>query len=289
MGEYYAVPECEPILRKRLGEIKLTCVPYRQRFTLGAVTVSFHPAGHILGSAQVRIEHNGEVWVFTGDFKRDADPTCEPFEVVPCDVFISEATFSLPVYRWPDFYEEVGRIRDWWVKNRAEGLNSVLCCYSLGKAQRVIAGLRALTDDPIWVHGTVDELVTAYAQVGLKWENLHKVPLAAEKAPKLSGEFIICPPSALGSGWSKRLTPKSVAFASGWMRLRGNRRRKGYDRGFVISDHADWPSLLKTVRETGCRKVYFTHGQTDAIVGYLKEQGIAAYDLKLPYDVEEVS
>ena len=284
MGEYFTVQESEHILRKRMGDAVITTFNYGEVFTMGEVTVSLHPAGHILGSSQVRIQYEDEVWVFTGDFKRDYDPTCKPFEVIPCDVFISEATFALPVYRWPDFKHEMREILDWWMKNRAEGFNSVLCCYALGKAQRIIAGLRELTDEPIWVHGTVDELNLCYEKTGLSWPNVLKVPL--ESKEKFKGAMILCPPSALGSGWQKRLSPKKVAFASGWMRLRGNRRRKGYERGFVISDHADWPSLIRTVKETGCEKVYFTHGNTDAIVRYLKEEGLAAYDLKLPYDTE---
>ncbi len=284
MKNYIAVHESEHILRKRLGAVDLKTYAYGEVFHLGEVTVSLHSAGHILGSAQVRIEYQNEVWVFTGDFKRDLDLTCEPFEVIPCDVFISEATFSLPVYRWPDFRSEMKEVYEWWMKNREEGFNSVLCCYALGKAQRIIAGLRELTDEPIWVHGTVDELNQSYAKTGMTWENVLKVPLEGKE--KIHGGLILCPPSALGSTWHKRLTPKKVAFASGWMRIRGNRRRKGYERGFVISDHADWPSLIRTVKETGCRKVYFTHGHTDAIVRFLNEQGVEAHDLKLPYETE---
>lgn len=284
MGEYIAVHESEHILRKRIGDAKITTYSYGEIFKMGKVEVSFHPAGHILGSSQVRIQYQNEVWVFTGDFKRDLDLTCKPFEVVPCDVFISEATFSLPVYRWPDFRLEIKEVYEWWMKNKAEGFNSVLCCYALGKAQRIIAGLRELTDEKIWVHGTVDELNQCYEKTGLSWDNVEKVPLEGKE--KLKGTMILCPPSALGSSWAKRLTPKRVAFASGWMRLRGNRRRKGYERGFVISDHADWPSLIRTVEETQCKKVYFTHGHTDAIVKFLKEKGLAAYDLKLPYDTD---
>lgn len=284
MGEYITVQENEFILKKRISDAKIKTYSYGEVFRMGEVDVSFHPAGHILGSSQVRIQYKDEIWVFTGDFKRDLDLTCKPFEVVPCDVFISEATFSLPVYRWPDFRHEMKQIYEWWMKNREEGFNSVLCCYALGKAQRIIAGLRELTDEPIWVHGTVDELNQSYAKTGLSWPNVNKVPL--ESKEKFQGAMILCPPSALGSSWSKRLSPKKVAFASGWMRLRGNRRRKGYERGFVISDHADWPSLIRTVKETGCRKVYFTHGNTDAIVKYLNDQGVAAYDLKLPYDTD---
>ncbi|WP_408098134.1 ligase-associated DNA damage response exonuclease [Peredibacter sp. HCB2-198] len=284
MDRYIAVSKSEHILRKRMGEALIETHHYGESFRLGKVDVSLHPAGHILGSSQVRIQYKDEVWVFTGDFKRDYDPTCEPFEVLPCDVFISEATFALPVYRWPDFQHEMQEILAWWMKNREEGFNSVLCCYALGKAQRIIAGLRELTDETIWVHGTVDELNHCYEKTGLRWANVKKVPL--ESKERFEGAMILCPPSALGSGWHKRLSPKKVAFASGWMRLRGNRRRKGYERGFVISDHADWPSLLRTVKETGCKKVYFTHGNTDAIVRFLKDEGIDAYDLKMPYDTE---
>lgn len=283
MKHYLCVRENEFILTKRIPEARITTYSYGEAFHMGEVDVSFHPAGHILGSSQIRIQYQDEIWVFTGDFKREVDPTCLPFEVVPCDVFISEATFSIPVYRWPSFDHEINEIYSWWMKNKEEGNNSVLLCYALGKAQRIIAGLRKLTDETIWVHGTIDEMNKSYAKSGLSWENVKKVPL--ESNEKFHGAFIMCPPSAQGSSWSKRLSPQKVAFASGWMRLRGNRRRKGYERGFVISDHADWPSLIKTVKDTGCSKVYFTHGQTDVIVKYLNEQGINAYDLKLPYDV----
>ncbi|HXH75684.1 MAG TPA: ligase-associated DNA damage response exonuclease [Bacteriovoracaceae bacterium] len=285
MEQYISVKDCAPILQKRLIELKLTTYDYGEVFKLGEVQVSFHPAGHILGSSQARLEYQGEVWVFTGDFKRNEDPTCPAFEVVPCDVFISEATFSLPVYRWPNFQNEIQEIYDWWIKNEREGFNSVVCCYALGKAQRIIAGLRSLTKEPIWVHGTIDEVNQAYAKAGYTWPDIHKVPLEGKE--KFKGALILCPPSAMGSTWSKRLTPKKVAFASGWMRLRGNRRRKGYERGFVISDHADWPDLLRTVKETGCKTVLFTHGHTESIVRYLTEEGkVVARDLKLPFEVE---
>ena len=287
MGEYIAVHEAFYILKKRLGEeAKIQTYSYGEVFKMGEVEISFHPAGHILGSSQVRIQYQDEVWVFTGDFKRDEDLTCAPFEVVPCDVFISEATFSLPVYQWRNFSDEVQEIYDWWMSNRAEGVNTVVCCYALGKAQRIIAGLRKLTDEPIWVHGTIDELNHCYEKTGMSWPNLNKVPL--ETKERMVGQLILCPPSAMGSPWGKRLTPKRVGFASGWMRLRGNRRRKGYDRGFVISDHADWPSLIRTVQETGCKRVLFTHGHTDSIVKYINENlsNVKAYDLKMPFDTD---
>lgn len=284
MGHYIVVKEGEPILNKRIPDAKVTTYRYREQFELGQVKVSFHSAGHILGSSQVRIQYGDDVWVFTGDFKREPDPTCDPFEVLECDVFISEATFSLPVYRWPSFESQIKEIYEWWQANLRDGFNSVICCYALGKAQRIIAGMRELTDEPIWVHGTIDEVNHAYAKAGLSWKNIVRVP--TEKQEKLNGALILCPPSAMGSPWAKRLAPKKVSFASGWMRLRGNRRRKGYERGFVISDHADWPSLLRTVEETKCKRVYFTHGQTEAIVHYLRDKGLEARDLKMHFEVE---
>ncbi len=181
MKHYICVQENEFILKKRIPEANILTHPYGEVFHIGDVKVSFHPAGHILGSSQVRIKYQDEVWVFTGDFKREEDPTCSPFEVVPCDVFISEATFSIPVYRWPSFDHEINEIFNWWRKNKEEGNNSVLLCYALGKAQRIIAGLRKLTDETIWVHGTIDEINKSYAKSGISWNNVNKVPLESNE------------------------------------------------------------------------------------------------------------
>lgn len=271
---YHSHLSGEWVLRKRLGEMTLIGHDYGEVFRLGAVDVSLHPAGHVLGSSQVRIEYQGLVWVVTGDYKRDPDKTCLPFQVVPCDAFISEATFSLPIYQWPDFEDEVKKILAWWEECREANKNAVLCCYAFGKAQRLLMSLVPQAIGPIYVHGSIDELNKSYRASGV---DVGDVLRLQDEKPK--GALVLCPPSAVGSSWVKKLMPCEVGFASGWMRVRGRRRQAGYDRGFVISDHADWPSLLRTVKETGAKKVFFMHGDTETIVRYLREQGVDAHAL----------
>lgn len=263
----------------------LTAVPYGEPLTFGPVAVSFHAAGHILGSAQIRIETGGEVWVFSGDYKRDPDPTCDPFEVVPCDVFISEATFALPAYRWPSAGSVAAEIFGWWQSNRKRGRASVLFAYALGKAQRVLAELLALTDEPVFVHGAVASLVDIYRTQGIAM--LPTAAAAPMKAADYQQALILAPPSAAGSPWMRRFGEHRTGFCSGWMRVRGDRRRRGYDRGFVLSDHADWPSLLRTFRDTGARRILLTHGHTDSMARYLQEQGVDAKALQTQYGAEE--
>jgi putative mRNA 3-end processing factor len=260
-------------------------VAYGERLSFGPVTVSLHPAGHILGSAQVRLECGGEVWVFSGDYKRDPDPTCAAFDVVPCDVFISEATFALPAYRWTSAGIVAAEIWNWWQSNRSRGRASVLFAYALGKAQRVLAELTALTDEPVFVHGAVASLVDIYRARGIAM--LPTLPAAAAKAEEYKHSLILAPPSAAGSPWMRRFGEHRTGFCSGWMRVRGDRRRRGYDRGFVLSDHADWPSLLRTFRDTGARRILLTHGYTDGMTRYLQEQGVNAEALKTQYGAEE--
>lgn len=275
MGEYHVAAPGLPILRWRLGEQRYVAHGYGQPFELGRARVSFHPAGHVLGSAQVRIEADGQVWVVSGDYKRQPDPTCAPFEVVPCDVFVTEATFALPVYRWPDTGEVAREIVEWREHCAARGETAVLFCYALGKAQRVLAELLAWTDRPALLHGAVAAGVEVYREAGVPMLATRAVGETA-KGADLAGELVLAPPSAAGSAWMRRFRRVQTGFASGWMRIRGNRRRRNYDRGFVISDHADWPDLMRTVRETGARRVIATHGNTDAILRALNEQGIAA-------------
>lgn len=275
MGEYHVAAPGLPILRWRLGEQRYFAWEYGQPFDMGGARVSFHPAGHVLGSAQVRIEADGQVWVVSGDYKRQPDPTCAPFEVVPCDVFVTEATFALPVYRWPDTGEVAREIVEWREHCAARGETAVLFCYALGKAQRVLAELLAWTDRPALLHGAVAAGVEVYREAGVPMLATRAVGDTA-KGADLAGELVLAPPSAAGSAWMRRFRRVQTGFASGWMRIRGNRRRRNYDRGFVISDHADWPDLMRTVRETGARRVIATHGNTDAILRALNEQGIAA-------------
>jgi putative mRNA 3-end processing factor len=276
-----------PFIRKRLGpETRAEGVPYGEQVRLGDARVSFHPAGHVLGSAQVRIEAAGAVWVVSGDYKRAPDPTCAPFEVVPCDVFITEATFGLPIYRWEEPSVVVAQILAWWNANREAGMASVLFCYAMGKAQRILAELAALTDRPALVHGAIEGLVELYRSAGVRMLPTLKVSDTA-KGRSFAGELILAPPAAAGSTWMRRFgTSRETAFASGWMRVRGTRRRKGFDRGFALSDHADWPALLRTIGETGARRVLVTHGYSDELSRYLAERGVQAAALATAYEGE---
>jgi len=273
MAIYHVAIEGLPVLQWRLGEQDYRVHAAGERVRIGGATVSFHPAGHVLGSTQVRIEAGGEVWVASGDYKRDPDPTCLPFEVVPCDVFITECTFGLPIYRWPPASEVARDIVQWRGECAANGEAAILYCYALGKAQRVLAELAAHTDRPAYVHGAIDAGVQVYREAGIPMLDTLRVADEA-RGVDFAGELVIAPPSAAGSPWIRRFRRAQQGFASGWMRIRGNRRRRNYDRGFVVSDHADWPSLLRTVQETGARRVIATHGDTAALVRLLNESGI---------------
>lgn len=287
MGEYHCSAGSLPILRWRLGEQRYHVHEHSEPFDIGDARVSLHPAGHVLGSVQVRIEAGGEVWVASGDYKRQPDPTCAPFEPVRCDVFITEATFGLPVYRWPDTREVVRDIVDWRERCAARGEAAVLFCYALGKAQRLLAELAAVTDRPALLHGAIAAGVQVYRDAGIAMLATRAVA-EEEKGRDFAGELILAPPSAAGSPWMRRFRGAQTGFASGWMRLRGNRRRRNYDRGFVVSDHADWPDLMCTVRETGARRVIATHGSTDAIVRALNESGVAAEAFRTSFGDEDV-
>jgi putative mRNA 3-end processing factor len=286
MGEYHCSAGSLPILRWRLGEQRYHVHEHGEPFDIGGARVSLHPAGHVLGSVQVRIEADGEVWVASGDYKRQPDPTCAPFEPVRCDVFITEATFGLPVYRWPDTREVVRDIVDWRERCATRGEAAVLFCYALGKAQRLLAELAAVTDRPALLHGAIAAGVQVYRDAGIAMLATRAVA-EEEKGRDFAGELILAPPSAAGSTWMRRFRGAQTGFASGWMRLRGNRRRRNYDRGFVVSDHADWPDLMRTVRETGARRVIATHGSTDAIVRALNESGVAAEAFRTSFGDED--
>ena len=286
MGEYHCSTASVPILRWRLGEVILHAHDHGAPFTLGGVQVSLHPAGHVLGSVQVRIDDGEQVWVASGDYKRQPDPTCAPFEVVPCDTFITEATFALPIYRWPATPEVAADIIAWRHECAARGEAAVLLCYSLGKAQRVLAELHALGDAPAWLHGAIANGVEVYRQAGI---TLLDTEAVAEQGPRpdAAGRLVLAPPSAAGTPWMRRLGKHQLGFASGWMQLRGNRRRRNVDRGFIISDHADWPALLQTIEQTGARRVIATHGNTDALVPFLRERGVAAESFRTDFGAEE--
>ncbi|WP_411851741.1 ligase-associated DNA damage response exonuclease [Stenotrophomonas sp. LGBM10] len=286
MGHYYCSTDSVPILRWRLGDVALDAHAYGARFRLGGVQVSLHPAGHVLGSAQVRIDDGTQVWVASGDYKRQPDPTCAPFEVVPCDTFITEATFGLPVYRWPPTPQVAADIVAWRRECEARGEAAVLLCYALGKAQRVLAELLPLDTQPALLHGAIATGVAVYREAGIAMLATETVNEQA-RGSDFAGKLVLAPPSAAGSAWMRRFKGAQLGFASGWMRLRGNRRRRNYDRGFVVSDHADWPDLLRTIAQTGARRVIATHGNTDALIRFLRERGVAAEAFATGYGDEE--
>lgn len=282
-ARYLAAADGLGLLRHRLGaEATFEGLTWGQRIALGDTVVSLHPAGHILGSAQVRVEHAGETWVVTGDYKRDPDPTCAPFELVPCDVLVTEATFALPVYRWEPTAAVARGIIAWWDECARRGVPAVLFCYALGKAQRLLAELARLVDRPVHLHGAMVPLVQIYRDAGIPM--LPTLPVSeSARGRDFAGELVLAPPSAEATPWMRRFRDASTALASGWMRVRGNRRRRGHDRGFVLSDHADWPALIATARECGARRVLATHGSTDAYVAFLREQGIDAAPLRTEF------
>ncbi len=286
---YLAAAPGEGILRSRLGQdINLQTLPYGERLNHHGVTLSFHPAGHVLGSAQVRLEYGGEVWVASGDYKVEADGTCTPFEPVACHTFITESTFGLPIYRWQPQSEIFAGIDDWWRANAAAGRASVLFAYSFGKAQRILHGIDA-SIGPILVHGAVEPLNQVYRAGGVRIPETLYAGDIAKNDPLLRQALIIAPPSASNSTWMRRFGEYSDAFASGWMLLRGTRRRRGVDRGFVLSDHADWPGLLWAVEQTGAERVMVTHGQVNVLVRHLREQGLDARGFETEYGAEEDS
>lgn len=264
------------VLRSRLGEdIALETLRYGESLRIGDVTVSFHPAGHVLGSAQIRVERTGEVWVASGDYKVVADPTATPFEPVRCHTFITESTFGLPIYRWPAQADVVAEIHAWWRANRAAGKCSVIFAYPLGKSQRVFAALDA-SIGPIHCHGAPEKLNQVYREAGIALPQ-NVIPDDWSKA------LVIAPPSTQGSAWMKKFGNVSTAIASGWMRLRGPRRRQSVDRGFVLSDHADWPGLLSAIEATGATTILPTHGYTAPLARWCRDRGLDAHPLQTQF------
>ncbi|MBL0927318.1 MAG: ligase-associated DNA damage response exonuclease [Phycisphaerales bacterium] len=266
------------VLRHRLGErAHIDTLPYGRSIDVRGVTISLHPAGHVLGSAQVRLEHRGVVWVVSGDYKLQPDPTCEPFQPLPCDVFVTESTFGLPVYRWPDPDSVFADINAWWRDNQQQGRTSVIYAYSLGKAQRILRGIDP-SIGPILAHGAIANMLPAYEASGVGLPTVLRADADTRRAHR-SRALVLAPPSAASSPWLAKFEPLSDAMASGWARIRGTRRRRAIDRGFVISDHADWPGLLSAVRATGARSIGVTHGYVNPFVRYLRQQGLEAFEV----------
>ena len=284
-GHYLAAAPGEGILRARLGEITLQTLTYGERVVHNGVTVSLHPAGHVLGSAQVRMEYRGEVWVASGDYKVEPDRTCTPFEAVRCDAFITESTFGLPIYRWQAQQDVFDDINQWWRANAAAGRASVLYCYAFGKAQRILSGLDTSIGSVI-CHGAVEPLNRVYRAAGVTLPETRLVSEVTDRQ-ELNTALVLAPPSAGGSPWIKRFGDFSDAFASGWMLLRGARRRRSVDRGFVLSDHADWPGLMSAIRATGAERVIVTHGQIGVMVRWLRQNGLDAAAFQTEYGTED--
>jgi putative mRNA 3-end processing factor len=276
----------KPILQLRLGaDNHYDTVDWNDSVNMNGVKVSLHPAGHIIGSSMVRVAYKGEVWLVTGDYKLEDDGLSGAWEPVQCHTLITECTFGLPIYQWQPQEQVYNDIRQWIQKNREAGKNSVLIAYSLGKAQRLLQAVAPL-ELPIYVHGAIWNTHEALVHAGVK---LPYVIRLTQETPKtdLKKAIIIAPPGADGTPWMRKLQPYSLGVCSGWMQVRGNARRSNADRGFVLSDHADWPSLLKAIESCGAQKVFTTHGFTASFSRYLNEQGIDSEEVKTEYGTED--
>lgn len=271
---YLSTATAAPVLYHRLGDISLETIPYGETRQINQARVSFHPAGHVPGSAQIRVEVAGEIWVVSGDYKTSPDGLSEPFEPVPCHSFITESTFGLPVFRWPDQGVIARDINDWWKACEDTGTTPVLGAYSLGKAQRILSLLDP-SIGPILTHSAIEITTRILRDQGFSLPDTIQVQAETKKSEH-PGALVLAPPAALGSDWARRFGPVSTGFASGWMQMRGVRRRRSVDRGFVISDHADWPGLNSAIKDTGAENIYTTHGYTEIFTRWLNEQGYNA-------------
>ena len=262
-----------PIIKHRLGDIQVTGKAWGDSFAINGVKFSLHPAGHIVGSSQIRVESQGEVWVFSGDYKIENDGLAVPFEPIKCHTFITECTFGLPAFKWQPQQVVFQDINSWWATNKSEGQTSVLFGYSLGKAQRL---LKFLDPDigPIYTHAAVENM-TAVLRQQVDFPNTRLITRETKKE-ELKGAIVIAPPSAHGSPWMRRMVPYVTGTASGWMAFRGARRRRAIDKGFVLSDHCDWEGLLEAIAETGANTIIATHGYTDIFSRFLREKGFDA-------------
>lgn len=279
---YFCHKYSDAILKKRLGEdCNITALEYSEEYDLNGVKFSLHPAGHVLGSAQVRITTPFGIYVFSGDYKLAPDPTCAPFEHLTCDYFITESTFAMPIFRWAANDKIFSQITNWWRNNQKNKQPSVIGAYSLGKAQRILMSVENIGD--IYLHGAAFNLMPAYEAASLKFPSYKNV--LAEEDADFSQALIIAPPGAMHSSWGKRFKNANFGLASGWMNVRGNKNRRGVQAGFVLSDHADWPSLLKAVTLSQCKKVYTHHGYGDTLAKYLLSKNIAAQCLAVDQEI----
>ncbi len=285
MGKYLCHHHTVPILQSRIAtDIRVQGVDYGRPITINGVQVSFHPAGHIIGSAQIRLAHKGRVTVISGDYKLQDDGLSEPFEPVKCHEFVTESTFGLPIYRWPSITVQHQQLREWVAYNQSIGKTSVFIGYSLGKAQRLLQALNGC--GPVYVHSAIARLNEAYSRAGVSLPTYVPADLHTD-VRQLDQGIVILPPALADSNIIRKIPNRATAICSGWMQVRGARRWRSADAGFAISDHADWQGLLTAVRETGAEKVYVTHGQTTVFARYLNEQGIMAQELRTEFGDEE--
>lgn len=284
---YLAHHTAANVLRLRLGEhIHLETIGYNEPIYKNGVKISLHPAGHIYGSAQIRIEYKAEVWVISGDYKTEPDNISQSFESVKCHTFVTESTFGLPIYQWKPQTEVFNEINDWWRENQAGDKVSIIFGYSLGKAQRILCNLNN-SIGKIFVHGAIWNTNQALHLDGAQLPEVTRVTKDINKEAYRGG-IVIAPPSAMATPWIRKFQPYTTAAASGWMTLRGAKRRKALDRGFVLSDHADWHGLNKAIEATGAQRVFVTHGYKSAFARYLNEQGIEAYEADTLFEGESI-
>lgn len=274
-----------PILKSRIGpDIAVQGIAYKEPVTINGVKVSLHPAGHIIGSAQVRMEYQGKTTVVSGDYKIQDDGLSDPFEAVSCHEFVTESTFGLPIYNWLTVAQQNDQLRQWVRHNQANNKTSVFIGYSLGKAQRIMKALEGI--GPLHVHDSIGRLNQAYESAGIGLPEYEIVDLR-EDTRRLDKQIVILPPSLSDSGLIRKIPNRADAICSGWMQVRGARRWRSADAGFAISDHADWNGLLEVIKATGAEKVYVTHGQTAVFTRYLNEIGIAAEEVKTEFGADE--
>ena len=275
----------KPLLQARLGEGNYESIGWNEPISINGLKVSLHPAGHIIGSSQIRIEYKGEVWVVSGDYKTEDDGISGAFEPVKCHTFITESTFGLPIYKWLPQQVIYNNIRNWITQNKQQNQASILIAYSLGKAQRLLKAIEQL-GEKIWVHGAIYNMHQALLGAGVQLPQVQYIAPTSTKE-ELKNAIVIAPPGAEGSTWAKRFLPYEVGVCSGWMQVRGNARRGNVDAGFALSDHADWPGLLQAVKATGAEKVFVTHGFQSAFSRYLNDIGIWSAEVKTEYGGEE--
>lgn len=274
-----------PVLKLRLGkDVSFQPVEYGKHVSINGVDFSFHPAGHIIGSSQIRVESDGHVWVVSGDYKLQDDHFSEAFSLQRCNTFVTESTFGLPIYKWPSQNQVFDEIMAWWKQNQLRGQCSVIAGYALGKMQRLVRALVTSGADGVYAHGAVFNVNERLRQGG---HDLPFVPYAGSvDKSKLRSALILAPPTAIQSPWIKRFEPCSIGYCSGWMTVRGAKNRRAVDRGFVLSDHADWNELNSTVAETGAERIFVIHGYTDVFSKWLSEKGLQAYEVKTMYGDE---